>query len=148
MPKIFKHLFFLSPKLEHVYTQHISGVSQCIAVEQEETACLAFKSIWFKSFTNTSYFRSFSVVSPASARKLHDSPTKYPTESVTIHNLKQTQHFFFDSIQTHTVLLHNPPNITTRSLTWCCKVKMRVLLRCLVLGCKILFNYAETDTSH
>jgi hypothetical protein len=45
-------LFFLSPKLEHVYAQHISGVSKCNAVEQDETACLTFKSIWFKSFTN------------------------------------------------------------------------------------------------
>jgi len=48
-----KSLFFLFPMLEHVYAQHISGVSKCNAVQQDETACLAFKSIWFISSTNT-----------------------------------------------------------------------------------------------
>jgi len=45
-------LFYLSPLLEHVYAQQISGVSKCSAVQQDETACLAFKSIWFKSLKN------------------------------------------------------------------------------------------------
>jgi len=45
-------LFFLSPTFEHGYTQHISGVSKCNAIEQYERACFTFKSIWFKSFTN------------------------------------------------------------------------------------------------
>jgi hypothetical protein len=35
-------LLFLFPKLEHVYTQHISGVAKCNAVEQE-TAVLHSK---------------------------------------------------------------------------------------------------------